>query len=94
MLPSEFAKNCQAALEEDLLGRTLAPFFRASESPMAIACLRLLTRPPFPRFPERSVPLLRRRIALSTDLLAAFPYRRPRELLELVFLAGIFPPAP
>jgi hypothetical protein len=27
---------------------TLAPFFRASESPIAIACLRLFTLPPLP----------------------------------------------
>jgi hypothetical protein len=59
-----------------LLG-TLAPFSRASESPMAIACLRLLTAPPLPPLPRFSVPLLRRRIVLSTLLPAAFPYLRP-----------------
>jgi len=31
--------------DDDFLG-TLAPFFRASERPMAIACLRLFTLPP------------------------------------------------
>src|SRR5256714_2955956 len=53
---------------------TFAPFLRASDKPIAIACLRLFTRPPFPPLPLRSVPLLRRRIALSTRLLAARPY--------------------
>ena len=40
---------------------------------MAIACFRLLTRPPFPPRPDLSVPRLRRRIALSTRLLALLP---------------------
>jgi hypothetical protein len=43
---------------------------------MAIACLRLLTRPPLPPRPLRNVPRLRRRIALSTRLDAARPYLR------------------
>jgi hypothetical protein len=65
---------------------TLAPFFRASERPIAIACLRLLTRPPLPPGPLRSVPFFRRRIALSTRLLAARPYfRRPPDF----FLAAM-----
>src|SRR2546423_15301042 len=62
---------------EDFLRGTLAPFARASDSPMAIACLRLFTFPPLPPRPERSVPFFRRRIALSTRLLADFPYFRP-----------------
>jgi hypothetical protein len=49
---------------------TFAPFFRASESPMAIACLRLFTFLPLPLF---SVPRFRRRIALPTDFDAPFP---------------------
>jgi hypothetical protein len=53
---------------------TFAPFFRASESPMAIACFLFFTRPPLPAFPERKVPCFFLRIALSTDLAAAFPY--------------------
>jgi hypothetical protein len=40
---------------------------------MAIACLRLFTRPPRPPRPLRSVPRLRRRIALATVRLAARP---------------------
>jgi hypothetical protein len=43
---------------------------------MAIACLRLFTRPPRPPGPLFNVPRLRRRIALSTRRLAAGPYRR------------------
>jgi hypothetical protein len=40
-----------------------------------MACFRLFTRPPFPPLPDFSVPRFRRRIALLTDLPAAFPYR-------------------
>jgi hypothetical protein len=58
----------------DFFRGTLAPFSRASESPMAIACLRLSTFPPFPPFPDRRVPFFLRCIALFTDLLAARPY--------------------
>ena len=51
-----------------------------------MACFRLLTRPPFPPGPLRNVPFLRRRMALSTRLLAARPYlRRPPDF----FLAAI-----
>ena len=50
---------------------TLAPFSRASLSPMAMACLRLFTVRPDPLF---SVPRLRRRIADSTVFDAFFPY--------------------
>lgn len=45
---------------------TFAPFFRASERPMAMACLRLLTVPPLPPRPDLSVPRFLRRIALAT----------------------------
>lgn len=61
-------------LQLDLLRGTLAPFLRASERPIAIACFLLFTRPPLPLFPERSVPFFLRCIALLTDLLAALPY--------------------
>ena len=67
---------------------TLAPFFRASESPRAIACLRLFTVPPFPPLPDFNVPRFLRRMALSTRLLAACPYLRP-DFREPFFLAGI-----
>jgi hypothetical protein len=32
--------------DEDFFLGTLAPFFRASDSPIAMACLRLFTLPP------------------------------------------------
>jgi hypothetical protein len=50
---------------------TLAPFDRASLSAIAIACFRLFT---FAPELLRSVPFFLRRIADSTDLLAALPY--------------------
>jgi len=56
---------------------TLAPFFRASDKPMAMACFRLFTLPPLPPLPDLRVPFLRRRIALSTRFCAALPYFRP-----------------
>lgn len=71
--------------ELDFLEGTFCPFFRASESPMAIACLRLFTLPPLPPLPERSVPLFFRRITLATVLLAPVPYRRRLPF----FFAGI-----
>ena len=52
--------------------RTVAPSRRASERPIAIACLRLLTRVPV--LPLFNVPRLRSCIARSTFLLAVFPY--------------------
>jgi len=50
---------------------TLAPFLRASERPMAIACFRLFTFRPEPLF---SVPFFFRCIADLTRLPAARPY--------------------
>jgi hypothetical protein len=78
------ALRVQAAQELFFRG-TFAPFFLASESPIAIACLRLFTLPPRPLFPRRRVPLLRRRIALSTLLPALLPYRRLLDLREVLF---------
>src|SRR5215471_710742 len=43
---------------------------------MAMACLRLVTRPPLPPFPLRSVPRFRRRRALATSRLALGLYLR------------------
>jgi hypothetical protein len=51
--------------------------------------LRLVTVPPLPPFPERSVPLFFRRIALATVLPAAFPYLRPDFFREELFLGAI-----
>jgi len=42
------------------------PFFLASDRPIAIACLRLVTLPPFPPRPDRNVPFFSRRTALAT----------------------------
>src|SRR5882672_8911079 len=51
---------------------TLAPAFRASLRPMAIACLRLVTF--LPDRPDLSVPFFRSCIARLTLLCAFFPY--------------------
>src|SRR5438270_11529306 len=60
-------------LREDFLRfGTFPPARRASDSPMAIACLRLFTRLPDP--PLFSVPCLRLCIARFTLLRAFFPY--------------------
>src|SRR6185503_19640266 len=73
---------------------TLTPFSRASDNPIAIACLRLLTLPPLPPLPDLSVPFFFLCMALLTDLLAALPYLRPLDFFfELErFLFAIFPP--
>jgi hypothetical protein len=78
---------------------TLAPFSRASDKPIAIACFRDFTFPPLPPGPLRKEPRLRRRIALSTRFDAALPYfrfpplradaRRPPLRVEARFLAAI-----
>ena len=56
---------------------------------MAIACFRLLTLPPLPPFPERSVPLFFLRIALATVLPAALPYLRRPDFLREPFLGDM-----
>ena len=53
---------------DDFLGGTLAPFSRALESPMAMACLRFLTL----CFPERMWC-----ISVRTSSPAFLPYLRP-----------------
>jgi hypothetical protein len=53
---------------------TRLPSRRASESPMAIACLRLFTFPPLPPFPLRSVPRLNLCISRSTSFDALGEY--------------------
>jgi hypothetical protein len=68
---------------------TLAPFFRASERPIAIACFLLFTFPARPPGPERNVPRFRRRIALSTRLDAAAPYRRPERRRRVRFVVAM-----
>jgi hypothetical protein len=63
--------------DDDFFFGTLAPFFRASDRPIAIACLRLFTLPPWPDFPRLNVPFFRRCMALLTDLPAPLLYFRP-----------------
>jgi hypothetical protein len=58
----------------------LPPARRASDSPIAIACLRLVTR--LPERPDLSCPRFISCIARSTFWPALRPYRRP-PLLEL-----------
>jgi hypothetical protein len=65
--------------EDDLRFGTLAPARRASDSPIAIACLRLVTF--LPDRPLRNVPRLRSRIVFSTLLRAFFPYLAMMDLL-------------
>jgi hypothetical protein len=59
---------------------TFAPFSRASDNPIAIACLRLVTF--FPLRPLLSVPFFFRRIADSTRLPAALPYFLPPDFFR------------
>jgi hypothetical protein len=73
----------ERVLEDDLdpedldrvcfFGGTLAPFLRASESPMAMACFRLRTV--FPLRPLCSFPFFLFSIACLTDSCDFFPYR-------------------
>jgi hypothetical protein len=60
--------------EDFFFAGTFLPFWRASERPMAIACLRLVTF--FPLRPLLSVPRLRLCIALFTSLEALGEYFR------------------
>jgi hypothetical protein len=61
----------RVVLREDFRDGTFAPFSRASLSPIAIACLRLVTLRPDPLF---SVPFFFRCIADLTVFDADFPY--------------------
>ena len=58
--------------DEDSFGGTLAPARRACESPMAMACFRLLTF--LPDLPLFRVPFLRSCMAFSTFSDAFLPY--------------------
>jgi hypothetical protein len=75
---------------------TLAPDFRASDSPMAIACFRLVTF--LPERPLLSVPLFLRCIADLTFLPAALPYLAitlsPSIQFAQLFLRGFQPLTP
>jgi hypothetical protein len=61
----------RAPFRDDFRDGTFAPFLRASLSPIAIACLRLVT---FRPDPLSSVPFFFRRNADSTVFEAALPY--------------------
>jgi len=58
---------------------TFLPFLRASERPMAIACLRLFTVPPLPPLPRLRVPRLRLSMADLTSFDALREYLRAME---------------
>src|SRR4051812_42211684 len=60
---------------------TFFPFLRALERPMAMACLRLFTLPPFPPLPLFAFPRLARCISRFTSVPA------PREYFRFRFLA-------
>jgi len=88
--PSLQSSTALARAVHDAFRRgTFAPFLRASESPIAMACLRLFTLPPLPALPDRKVPFFRRRMALATVFLDAAPYLRRDELF---FLGAMVPP--
>jgi hypothetical protein len=62
-----------AALLADFFGSgTLAPFFLASDRPMAMACFGLVTF--FPLWPDFNLPAFISRISVSTDFDAAGLY--------------------
>jgi hypothetical protein len=67
---------------------TFAPLFRASDSPIAIACLRLLTF--FPDRPDFRLPVFRSFIVRATFSCAVRPYFRDPFFLPGLFLTAIF----
>ena len=58
--------------DDEFLRGTLAPFFRAFESPIAMACFRLVTF--LPDLPLFNVPFLRSRMAFFTSVPAFLLY--------------------
>jgi hypothetical protein len=62
-------------------GGTFLPLERASDRPIAIACFLDFT---FLPLPDLSVPFLRRRIALSTSLLALSEYLRREDFFAAI----------
>jgi hypothetical protein len=91
-VPAFFAVDFRPPDEERfavlrLRAGTFSPASRASDSPIATACLRLVTRPPWPALPRFNVPLFRRRIALATFFPAPRLYFRPPD-----FVVAIVPP--
>jgi low affinity Fe/Cu permease len=81
-LPVDFDRERERPPDErDARLGTLPPSRRASESPIAIACLRLFTFLPDP--PERSVPRFRSCMAFSTFWEALRPYLRAKGHLQV-----------
>src|SRR5688572_11803879 len=61
--------------EDEAVGEgTLAPDLRASLNPIAMACFRLFTFPPFPSLPDFNLPSLYSCITSSTLSCAFFEY--------------------
>ena len=78
----DFLRPPDDFFDEERLRGTFAPFSRASERPIAIACLRLVTFRPLR--PLLSVPDFRLCIARLTLLPADFPYLRPDFFLAAI----------
>src|SRR5947209_2010212 len=73
---------------QDFLGGTFFPSFLAFESPMAIACLGLVTF--LPLRPDLSLPSFISLISVSTFLLAEGEYFRPEDFFADDFLPDDF----
>ena len=76
-------------LDDFLRAGTFAPSLRASDSPMAMACLRLVTF--LPERPERSLPLFISSM-LRCTFLPAFLLERRELFLPELFLPELFLP--
>src|SRR5207253_4765552 len=87
-----FFDDLRPPLRDPFFFGTFAPASRASERPIAIACLRLLTR--LPDRPLFSVPRLRSCIARSTFSPAFFPYLAMHTLHPRRAAACVFYPEP
>jgi hypothetical protein len=71
--PDDFDDDLRPVdFDDDFFEGTFAPALRASDRPIAIACLRLFTS--LPERPLRSSPVLRSCIASRTDDCAFLPY--------------------
>jgi hypothetical protein len=87
MWPRKFA-GCERVLRQGFFLGTLAPFFLASERPIAMACLRLVTF--FPLRPLLSLPRFISCISVFTSLPALGLYFRLEDFLVL-FPVDFFP---
>ena len=76
----DFDREDDFEREADFFAGTLPPALRASESPIAIACLRLVTF--LPERPLRSLPRFISCIDFSTFFEAFFPYFAITRLLS------------